>query len=221
MVTPPCMADSMKSSARCRGVKSPKTGWTWESTSPGITVEPLASTTRSASSSSRRPSPMMTPSRARSESASTTGWAMSPLTICPMFRIRVFMRGLGARPAPSRRREVQTDRGTSARPAVLTPPHAPWAVLVGQGLSPGRRPVLPAAAGSSTILYREGAGRVSVHEPLGPGSGRSPTVSRPRARSARRRRSCTSSACHARRPRGRRRRSIARRGSRAGGSRPG
>ena len=60
------------------------------------------------------------------------------------------------------------DRGTSARPAVLTPPYAPWAVLVGQGLSPGRRPVLPGAAGSSTILYREGTGRVPVMIRSGP-----------------------------------------------------
>src|SRR5437879_6280498 len=167
VVTPPCMADSTKSRVRCRGVKSPKTGWTWESTSPGITVEPLASTTRSASSSSPWPSPMMTPSRARSESASTTGCVMSPLTICPMFRIRVFMRGPRTRPAASRWRQVQTDRGTSARPSALTQPYAPWARLVSvlvEGPSPGR---LDAAPGGAPARATRPPGRRRSYTPEG------------------------------------------------------
>src|SRR5438445_667791 len=38
VVTPPFMPESMKSIVRWRGVKSPKTGWTCESMSPGVTV---------------------------------------------------------------------------------------------------------------------------------------------------------------------------------------
>src|SRR5438093_1561318 len=42
VVTPPFMPESMKSMVRWRGVKSPKTGWTCESISPGSTVVPRA-----------------------------------------------------------------------------------------------------------------------------------------------------------------------------------
>src|SRR3990172_8944593 len=48
VVTPPWSPDSMKSIVRWRGVKSPNTGWAWESMSPGIAVVPWASMTRSA-----------------------------------------------------------------------------------------------------------------------------------------------------------------------------
>src|SRR5213596_637229 len=40
-VTPPCSPDSMKLSVCWRGVKSPNTGWAWESMSPGSAVAPL------------------------------------------------------------------------------------------------------------------------------------------------------------------------------------
>ena len=42
-VTPPCRQLSMKSRMRCRGEKSPITGWTWLSMRPGISVAPAAS----------------------------------------------------------------------------------------------------------------------------------------------------------------------------------
>ena len=45
VVTPPWRDDSMKSSVRWRGVKSPTTGWACESMRPGMTVVPLASMT--------------------------------------------------------------------------------------------------------------------------------------------------------------------------------
>ena len=92
VVTPPFMAESMKSTVRWRGVKSPKTGCTWESMSPGITVVPLASITTSASSSSRRPTAVILPSWITIESASSCGARMSPLTSVPMFRMMVFIR---------------------------------------------------------------------------------------------------------------------------------
>src|SRR5262245_54808001 len=92
VVTPPWSPDSMKSTARWRGVKSPKTGWQWESISPGITVEPAASITVSASSSRSRPSARTTPPSIAMESPPASGRAMSPDTICPMFLISVFTR---------------------------------------------------------------------------------------------------------------------------------
>src|SRR5438552_4612999 len=101
VVTPPFMPESRKSIVRCRGVKSPKTGWTCESMRPGITVVPRQSMTVSASSSSARPTPVITPSRSTRESASRTGRRRSPLTRSPMLRRRVFipppnLRGGGA-----------------------------------------------------------------------------------------------------------------------------
>src|SRR6185295_19334194 len=101
VVTPPCMAESMKSTVRWRGVKSPKTGCTWESMRPGITVVPRQSMTVSASSSRPRPMPAMTPSRSTRESASRRGRRRSPLTRVPMLRRRTFipppnLRGGGA-----------------------------------------------------------------------------------------------------------------------------
>src|SRR5215471_7012380 len=91
VVIPPWSPDSMKSIVRCRGVKSPNTGWQCESISPGIAVEPAASTTVSASSSSPRPIARITPSWIAIESPSSSGRSMSPDTICPMFLISVFM----------------------------------------------------------------------------------------------------------------------------------
>ena len=84
VVTPPWSDDSMKSKVRCRGVKSPKTGWACESMSPGITVVPQASMTTSASSSSPRPMASIRPSRMTMESASRSGRSMSPETTWPM-----------------------------------------------------------------------------------------------------------------------------------------
>ena len=81
----------MKSIARCRGVKSPNTGWQWESISPGTTVLPRASITVSASPSSPRPTAVMRPSSMAMVSPSRSGRAMSPETICPMLRMSVFI----------------------------------------------------------------------------------------------------------------------------------
>src|SRR5438477_9466597 len=69
--------------------------------SPGITVVPRQSMTVSASSSSPRPMPAMTPSRSSRESASRMGRRRSPLTSVPMLRRRTFipppnLRGGGA-----------------------------------------------------------------------------------------------------------------------------
>src|SRR5213594_4198203 len=101
VVTPPFIAESMKSTVRWRGVKSPKTGWTCESMRPGMTVVPRQSMTVSASSSRPRPMPAILPSRSTSESASRRGRRRSPLTSVPMLRRRVFipppnLRGGGA-----------------------------------------------------------------------------------------------------------------------------
>jgi hypothetical protein len=87
LVMPPWSPDSMKSTVRCRGVKSPNTGWQCESMSPGTTVLPRASITVSASSSSPRPTATILPSAAEIESPSSSGRAISPDTICPMFLI--------------------------------------------------------------------------------------------------------------------------------------
>src|SRR5690242_16780351 len=92
VVTPPLRPDSMKSIVRWRGVKSPKTGWQCESMRPGTTVLPLASTTVSASPSRPRPTARILPSAATIESPSSSGRAMSPDTICPMFLMSVFKR---------------------------------------------------------------------------------------------------------------------------------
>src|SRR6185295_967906 len=68
VVMPPLRPESMKSIVRCRGVKSPKTGWQYESMRPGTTVLPRGSITVSASTLRTCP----------------------PDTICSMFLIRVF-----------------------------------------------------------------------------------------------------------------------------------
>ena len=113
VVTPPCIPESMKSTVRCRGVKSPKTGCTCESISPGITVVPRASITVSASSSSARPTAAMRPSRMTRESASSSGRAMSPLTRVPMLRTRVFIaRGPPSRECGKSGRRTQPSRPT-------------------------------------------------------------------------------------------------------------
>ena len=104
VVTPPFMPESMKSIVRWRGVKSPKTGWTCESMSPGVTVVPRASITVSASSSSPRPTAAMRPSRMTSESASSSGRPMSPLTSVPMLRTSVVIAGRLRRASVSNRR---------------------------------------------------------------------------------------------------------------------
>ncbi len=90
VVIPPLRPESMKSMVRWRGVKSPKTGWQWESMRPGTTVLPRASITVSASSSRPRPTATILPSAITIESPSSRGFAMSPDTICPMFLISVF-----------------------------------------------------------------------------------------------------------------------------------
>src|SRR5262252_466444 len=91
VVRPPLSPDSMKSTVRWRGVKSPKTGWQCESMRPGITVLPRASMTVSASTSSPRPTAAMVPSATTMLSASRSGRAMSPDTMAPMFLISVFI----------------------------------------------------------------------------------------------------------------------------------
>src|SRR5215467_7346101 len=93
VVTPPCIPESMKSTVRCRGVKSPNTGCTCESISPGITVVPRASMTVSASPSRPRPIAAILPSRITTESASRSGRPISPLTSMPMLCTRVITRG--------------------------------------------------------------------------------------------------------------------------------
>src|SRR5712671_43160 len=90
VVMPPLRPDSMKSIVRWRGVKSPNTGWQCESMRPGTTVLPRASMTVSASSSRPRPTATILPSAATIESPSSSGFAMSPDTICPMFLISTF-----------------------------------------------------------------------------------------------------------------------------------
>src|SRR5713226_6826541 len=90
VVMPPLRPESMKSIARWRGVKSPKTGWQCESMRPGITVLPLASMTVSASPSSPFPTATILPLSATIESPSSSGLVMSPETIWPMFLISVF-----------------------------------------------------------------------------------------------------------------------------------
>src|SRR5712692_2249741 len=89
VVTPPFIIESMKSMVRWRGVKSPKTGWTCESMSPGRTVVARASITVSASPSRPRPTAAIRPSRIRIESASRSGRRMSPLASAPMLRTSV------------------------------------------------------------------------------------------------------------------------------------
>src|SRR5262249_57241070 len=91
VVRPPLSPDSMKSTVRWRGVKSPKTGWQCESMRPGTTVLPRASMTVSASTSSARPTAAMVPSATTTLSASRSGRAMSPDTMAPMFLINVFI----------------------------------------------------------------------------------------------------------------------------------
>src|SRR5499425_49602 len=91
VVRPPLSPDSMKSTVRWRGVKSPKTGWQCESMRPGTTVLPRASMTVSASTSSPRPTAAMVPSATTTLSASRSGRAMSPETMAPMFLISVFI----------------------------------------------------------------------------------------------------------------------------------
>src|SRR5438093_4442726 len=94
-VTPPCSPDSMKLSVCWRGVKSPNTGWAWESMSPGSAVAPLASIVWSRSPpapappSSPRPIAAIRSSSIRIESASAIGASMSPVTTVPMFVMRV------------------------------------------------------------------------------------------------------------------------------------
>ena len=90
VVTPPWSPDSMKSTVRWRGVKSPKTGWQWESMRPGMTVAPAASMTVSASPSRPRPTAAIRPSSMAMASPSSSGSATSPDTICPMFTMSVF-----------------------------------------------------------------------------------------------------------------------------------
>jgi len=82
----------MKSMVRWRGVKSPKTGWQWESIRPGMAALPLASMTVSASPSSPFPTAAILPSAITMLSPSRRGFAMSPDTINPMFLISVFIR---------------------------------------------------------------------------------------------------------------------------------
>src|SRR6266498_4046645 len=91
VVRPPLRPDSMKSMVRCRGVKSPNTGWQCESMRPGMTALPLASMMVSASASSPRPAAAIFPSAMTMLSASRSGRAMSPDTIRPMFLMSVFM----------------------------------------------------------------------------------------------------------------------------------
>ena len=79
VVTPPWRPDSMKSIVRWRGVKSPKTGWAWESMSPGKAVVPWASMTCSgpapapSPAASPRPTAAIRPSSMRISSASRRG----------------------------------------------------------------------------------------------------------------------------------------------------
>src|SRR6266545_5375637 len=101
VVIPPLSPDSMKSIVRCRGVKSPNTGWQCESMSPGITVVPFASTTVSAPPSRPRPTAAIRPFSVTMESPSRSGLAMSPETICPMFVIKVFIFPLTLTLSPS------------------------------------------------------------------------------------------------------------------------
>src|SRR3989338_4675109 len=91
VVSPPWSPDSMKSSVRWRGVKSPKTGWQWESINPGITVVPLASMTVSASPSSPLPTAEIFPPSIRIVSPSRSGRWRSPETIAPIRRMTVFI----------------------------------------------------------------------------------------------------------------------------------
>src|SRR3990172_9097435 len=91
VVSPPWSPDSMKSNVRWRGVKSPKTGWQWESSNPGITVVPLASMTVSASPSSPLPTAAILPPSITIVSPSRSGRWRSPETIAPIPRMTVFI----------------------------------------------------------------------------------------------------------------------------------
>src|SRR5215831_14957533 len=91
VVRPPLSPDSMKSTVRWRGVKSPKTGWQCESMRPGMTVLPRASITVSASTSRPRPTAEIAPSTTTTLSPSSNGRAMSPDTMAPMFLMSVFI----------------------------------------------------------------------------------------------------------------------------------
>src|SRR3990172_3387137 len=91
VVSTPLSPDSMKSNVRWRGVKSPKTGWQWESSNPGITVVPLASMTVSASPSSPLPTAEIFPPSITIVSPSSSGRWRSPETIAPIPRITVFI----------------------------------------------------------------------------------------------------------------------------------
>src|SRR5215472_4464384 len=95
-VRPPLSPDSMKSTVRWRGVKSPKTGWQCESMRPGMTVLPRASITVSASTSRPRPTAEIAPSATTTLSPFSNGRAMSPDTMAPMFLMTVFISNLGS-----------------------------------------------------------------------------------------------------------------------------
>src|SRR5215472_1971192 len=95
-VRPPLSPDSMKSTVRWRGVKSPKTGWQCESMRPGMTVLPRASITVSASTSRPRPTAEIAPSATTTLSPFSNGRAMSPDTMAPMFLMSVFISNLGS-----------------------------------------------------------------------------------------------------------------------------
>ena len=125
VVMPPLRPDSMKSIVRWRGVKSPNTGWQCESMRPGTTVLPRASMTVSASSSRPRPTATILPSAATIESPSSSGFAMSPDTICPMFLISTF-NGLRP-PGPLSPQERAVRDGLPQ----LTSPSSPISVAIG------------------------------------------------------------------------------------------
>src|SRR6478609_1804108 len=77
----------------CAGVHSPKVGWTWPSTRPGITVIPPAESTASGAGW-LLPIPVMTPSSTTTVVSRIGDFELSPCTSRPMSSInRVVTRG--------------------------------------------------------------------------------------------------------------------------------